>query len=222
MLCGSCRHQGTQLVGASWRGRWVSGGTNGSQPGQGAAELGIPRPALWQMQGEAACRCPAKAKTRRLRVLVVTICSRRPMRAVQPRLWAITCSQRRRWRRSVRHRCSYGVLDYDRPPVRASHRGLVIAVGGERANWEHDEPHRRGVGLTLERCVSRLGDIGGAVHPVGNRRPGIFRYGLMTLCRLLCWRRVMEKRTSILRQTDPRYEEKPLSARTVSCPLAPA
>ena len=29
---------------------------NGSQPGQGATELGIPRPALWQMQGEAACR----------------------------------------------------------------------------------------------------------------------------------------------------------------------
>ena len=29
---------------------------NGSQPGQGATELGFPRPALWQMQGEAACR----------------------------------------------------------------------------------------------------------------------------------------------------------------------
>ena len=47
----------------SWRGRWVSGGRapsggewNGSQPGQGATELGFPRPALWQMQGEAACR----------------------------------------------------------------------------------------------------------------------------------------------------------------------
>ena len=50
-------------TGASWRGRWVSGGRapsgwewNGSQPGQGATELGFPRPALWQMQGEAACR----------------------------------------------------------------------------------------------------------------------------------------------------------------------
>ena len=29
---------------------------NGSQPGQGATDLGFPRPALWQMQGEAACR----------------------------------------------------------------------------------------------------------------------------------------------------------------------
>ena len=28
---------------------------NRSQPGQGATELGFPRPALWQMQGEAAC-----------------------------------------------------------------------------------------------------------------------------------------------------------------------
>ena len=29
---------------------------NRSQPCQGATELGFPRPALWQMQGEAACR----------------------------------------------------------------------------------------------------------------------------------------------------------------------
>ena len=47
----------------SWRGRWDTGGRapsgrewNGSQPGQGATELGFPRPALWQMQSEAACR----------------------------------------------------------------------------------------------------------------------------------------------------------------------
>ena len=59
------RQQGTpaELVGASWRGRWVSGRRapsswewNGSQPGQGATDLLLPRPALWQMQGEAACR----------------------------------------------------------------------------------------------------------------------------------------------------------------------
>ena len=87
----------------SWRGRWVSGGRapsgwewNGSQPGQGATELGFPRPALWQMQGEGRAERvsrPARAKTRRLRVLVVTICSPRPMRAVQrARLWAIACT----------------------------------------------------------------------------------------------------------------------------------
>ena len=36
---------------------WPSGWEwNGSQPGQGATEPGFPRPALWQMQGQAACR----------------------------------------------------------------------------------------------------------------------------------------------------------------------
>ena len=36
---------------------WPSGREwNGAQPGQGATELGFPRPALGQMQGEAACR----------------------------------------------------------------------------------------------------------------------------------------------------------------------
>ena len=56
----------------------------------------------WVSQGQRCGRCrvrrraervsrPARAKTRRLRVLVVTICSPRPMRALQrARLWAIT------------------------------------------------------------------------------------------------------------------------------------
>ena len=54
-------------AGASLRGRWVgwrvSGGRapsgrewQGAQSGQGTIELGFPRPALWQMQCEAACR----------------------------------------------------------------------------------------------------------------------------------------------------------------------
>ena len=34
-----------------------------------------------------------------------------------------------------------------------------------------DEQHRRGVGLTLEGGVGGLRHSGGAVHPVGNRRP---------------------------------------------------
>ena len=62
----------------------------------------------------------------------------------------------------------------------------VIAVGGEdgqlgtgrRLHPPDDEPHRRGVGLTLEGSVGGLGHIGGAVHPVGNRRPVLFGYGL--------------------------------------------
>ena len=72
------RQQGTpaELVGASWRGRWVSGGGR-RQAGSGMArsraraktEQGIPRPALWQMQGDPSGE---RAKTRRRRVLVVT------------------------------------------------------------------------------------------------------------------------------------------------------
>ena len=56
----------------------------------------------WVSQGQCWGRCrvrrraervirPTRAKTRRLRVLVVTVRSARPMRAVQrARLWAIT------------------------------------------------------------------------------------------------------------------------------------
>ena len=62
----------------------------------------------------------------------------------------------------------------------------VIAVGGEegqlgtgrRLHPPDDEPYRRGVRLGLERGVSRLGDIGGAVHPVGNGSPVLFWYRL--------------------------------------------
>ena len=68
-VCGDVQFAGTfslrgrSVCGFSLRGRWGTGGRapsgrewNGSQPGQGATELGFPRPALWQMQGEAACR----------------------------------------------------------------------------------------------------------------------------------------------------------------------
>ena len=41
-----------------------------------------------------------------------------------------------------------------------------------------DEPHRRGDGLSLEGGVGGLGHSGGAVQPVGDRRPGSFGYGL--------------------------------------------
>ena len=57
-----------ERAGASWRGRsvvrWVAQAPalpsgrkwNRSQSGQGAAELGFPGPAPWQMQGQSACR----------------------------------------------------------------------------------------------------------------------------------------------------------------------
>ena len=47
-----------QLAGWRVNGRRAPSGRewNGSQSGQGATELGFPRPALWQMQSEAARR----------------------------------------------------------------------------------------------------------------------------------------------------------------------
>ena len=73
---------------------------NGSQPGQGAAELSQPKASDPEDAGsirraERVSR-PAREKNRRRRVLVVAIRSPRPIRAVQrARLWAIvwTASQ---------------------------------------------------------------------------------------------------------------------------------
>ena len=61
----------------------------------------------------------------------------------------------------------------------------VIAVAGEEGQLgtgrglhpPDDEPHRRGVRLGLERDVSRLRHIGGAVHPVGDGCPVRLGYG---------------------------------------------
>ena len=110
-LCGSCdardgeRIRSRGLSRPGWReiagtlgqlqaGRQAGNG-NGLQPGQGATELGFPRPAPGEMQSEAARAerviRPTRAKTRRLRVLVITVRSPRPIRAVQrARLCAIT------------------------------------------------------------------------------------------------------------------------------------
>ena len=62
----------------------------------------------------------------------------------------------------------------------------VIAVGCEEGQLgtggglhpPDDEPHRRGIGLTLERCVGGLGHIGGGLHPVWDGRPVRLGYGL--------------------------------------------
>ena len=63
-------------------------------------------------------------------------------------------------------------LQFQRLPIAVGDEG-VIAVSGEegelgtgrRLHPPDNEPHRRGVRLGLERGVSRLGDIGGGVHP---------------------------------------------------------
>ena len=76
-------------------------------------------------------------------------------------------------------------LQFEHLPIAVGDEA-VIAVGGEegqlgtgrRLHPPDDEPYRRGVRLGLERGVSRLGDIGGAVHPVGNGSPVLFWYRL--------------------------------------------
>ena len=77
----------------------------GAQSSQCAAELGFPGPAPGQMQSEAAGLAgdrPAREKNRRRKVLVVTICSPRPMRAVQVPGCEPSAGRpaRRRWLRS--------------------------------------------------------------------------------------------------------------------------
>ena len=90
---------------------------------------------------------------------------------------------------------AYGVLDLGvAAMIGLQFQGLPIAVGdegviavsgeegelgtGRRLHPPDNEPHRRGVRLGLERGVSRLGDIGGAVHPVGNGSPVLLWYRL--------------------------------------------
>ena len=86
-------------VGASWRGpfSWPDGGQRAGcrrQVGNGRARNRARAPLNWVSQGQRWGRCkvrrraervnrPAREKKRRRRVLVVTSCSPRPMRAVQ-------------------------------------------------------------------------------------------------------------------------------------------
>ena len=87
----------------------------------------------------------------------------------------------------------------------------VITVAGEEGQLgtgrrlypPNNEPPRGGVGLTLERSVSRLGDIGGTVHPVGDWRPVRLWYRLDQVPQA-GGRMVMGKRASISRQTATR------------------
>ena len=76
-------------------------------------------------------------------------------------------------------------LQFEHLPVPVGDEA-VVTVGREEGQLgtgrgfhpPDDEPHRRGVRFTLGGSVGGLGHIGGAVHPVGNRRPGIFGYRL--------------------------------------------
>ena len=95
-------------TGASLRGRSVGRMAGqlqrGRQAGSGIARSRARARLNWVSQGQRCGRCrvrrraervsrPAREKNRRRRVLVVAICSPRPIRAVQrARLWAITCT----------------------------------------------------------------------------------------------------------------------------------
>ena len=95
-------------TGASSRGRSVgrmaAGCRRRRQAGSGRARNRARARSNWASQGQRCGRCsvrrraervirPAREKNRRRRVLVVTTCSPRPMRAVQrAMLWAITCT----------------------------------------------------------------------------------------------------------------------------------
>ena len=95
--------------GANWRGRSIGRMAGqwqaGRQAGSGMARSRAKARVSWVFQGQCWGRCrvrrraervirPTRAKTRRLRVLVVTICSPKPMRAVQrARLCAITLNR---------------------------------------------------------------------------------------------------------------------------------
>ena len=87
----------------------------GAQSCQGATQLDFPGPALGKMQSEAARRAerlsrPAIEKKRRRRVLVVTTCSPRPMRAVQrARLCAIIWTASQAALAAKRQGCGIGV-----------------------------------------------------------------------------------------------------------------
>ena len=162
----------------------------GSQAGSGMARSRAMARVNWVSQGQCWGRCkvrrraervirPTRAKTRRLRVLVVAIRSPRPMRAVQrARLCAITCTASQAPLAAKRPRghvvqpdavleVAYRILDlgvaamislqFQHLPIPVGDEA-VIAVGGEegelgtgrRLHPPDDEPHRRGVGFTLE------------------------------------------------------------------------
>ena len=100
----------TDWIGASWRGRSVGRmagqwQTGRRQAGSGRARNRARAPLNWVSQGQRCGRCrvrrraervsrPAREKKRRRRVLVVTICSPRPSRAVQRASNCVGCQEK--------------------------------------------------------------------------------------------------------------------------------
>ena len=147
----------TDWIGASWRGRAVGRmagqwQTRCRQAGNGRARNRARAPLNSASQGQRCGRCkvrrraervrrPAREKKRRLRVLVVTTCSPRPMRAVQrARLCAITCTASQAPLAAKRQRCELGVPRHLREsPCGRIH---IMILGRTMVGINRVYPHR--------------------------------------------------------------------------------
>ena len=130
---------------------WPDGGQRAGcrrQAGNGRARNRARAPLDWFSQGQRWGRCkvrrraervsrPVREKKRRLRVLVVTTCSPRPMRAVQrARLCAITCTASQAPLAAKRQGCELGL-------PRASWR-IPVWAGARGDGGRHDAGRRTG------------------------------------------------------------------------------
>ena len=172
----------------------VRPGVDGSQSGQGATELGFPGPAWGRCcAGQRVIR-PAREKNRRQGLgghhLLTQTGPRCPTPGHAPRCIASQAAKRPdgMWFSPTRTSRSR-VLDLGMAAVVGLQlQGFPVPVGDEAgscrwrrppAEWASPaEPHRCGVGLTLEGGAGGLGHIGGAVHPVWDGRPVRLGYGL--------------------------------------------
>ena len=157
-------------VGASWRGRSVgrmAGQWAGCrrQAGNGRARNRARALLNWFSQGQRWGRCkvrrraervsrPVREKKRRRRVLVVTTCSPRPMRAVQrARLWAITCTASQAALAAKRQGCGIGVpwAAWRIPAWADSHNDPLREPRWVLTKAEHAEKMDAQIGV--RRCV---------------------------------------------------------------------
>ena len=148
---------------------WPSGREwNGSQPGQGASELGFPRPAPGEMQSEAARRAGDRPAGRRTGSLVVTVRSPRPSAPSSGRGYAPswTASQApRRHQTDAVLEVAYGARSRrdDRScPIRTY---LARGRAGNRASV-HPPDNEPLLGLNESSRQHRR-----RLHPVGNSPP---------------------------------------------------
>ena len=76
-------------------------------------------------------------------------------------------------------------LQFEGLPISVGDEAVIAVIGeegqlgtGRGLHPADDQPHRRGVGPGLEGSVGGFSHIGGAVHPVGDRRPVRLGYRL--------------------------------------------